>query len=99
MTQHYVHLSCANYTLPRCLHSLVSPIPQPGGKIARDDLLAFFKAARMTVDFNEIKLKSVISSDLFTTVFRGIYRYKIADPGDAGRDKKMVRVFCLLGLS
>lgn len=65
---------------------------QPGGKIAHDDLLAFFKASRMVLDFDEIDLKSVIGSGAFATVFRGIYRYKIAKPGDVGGDKKMVRV-------
>ena len=50
----------------------------------------------MVLDFDEIDLKSVIGSGAFATVFRGIYRYKIAKPGDAGGDKKMVRrwFFC-----
>lgn len=63
---------------------------QPGGKIAHDDLLAFFKASRMVLDFDEIDLKSVIGSGAFATVFRGIYRYKIGRPGDGGGDKKIV---------
>lgn len=66
---------------------------QPGGKIAHDDLLAFFKASRMVLDFDEIELKSVIGSGAFATVFRGIYRYRIGRPGEAGGDKKIVRSF------
>lgn len=46
----------------------------------------------MVLDFDEIELKSVIGSGTFATVFRGLYRYKIAKPGDVGGDKKMVRV-------
>jgi len=64
---------------------------QPGGKIAYDDLLAFFKASRMVLDFDEIDLKSVIGSGAFATVFRGIYRYRAARPGETGGDKRMVR--------
>ncbi|CAM9905553.1 unnamed protein product [Ectocarpus sp. 8 AP-2014] len=61
----------------------------PGGKIAHDDLLAFFKASRMVLDFDEIELKSVIGSGAFATVFRGIYRYRIGRPGETGGDKKI----------
>ncbi|CAM9942732.1 unnamed protein product [Sphacelaria rigidula] len=55
--------------------------------MAYDDLLAFFKASRMVLDFNEIELKSVIGSGAFATVFRGIYRYKVGQRGEP--DKKM----------
>lgn len=71
---------------------LISPAPpsKPGGKTAYDDLLAFFKASRMVLDFDEIELKSVIGSGAFATVFRGIFRHKVGRPGEGG-DKKMVR--------
>lgn len=72
---------------------------QPGGKIAHDDLLAFFKASRMVLDFDEIELKSVIGSGAFATVFRGIYRHRIGRPGETGGDRKIVRSLGLKRLS
>lgn len=62
---------------------------QPGGKVAYDDLLAFFKASRLVIDFDEIELKSVIGSGAFATVFRGVYHVK----GGRGQDEEKVRWF------
>lgn len=64
---------------------------QAGGKVAYDDLLAFFKASRLVLEFDDIELKSVIGSGAFATVFRGTYRYKVNRPGqEEPIDMKMV---------
>lgn len=92
---HYA-MSCSlpniHACVPECYHGScfcsLFLVVQPGGKVAYDDLLAFFKASRMVLDFDEIELKSVIGSGAFATVFRGIYRYKIGPRGEG--DKKMV---------
>ena len=63
---------------------------KPGGKAAYDDLLAFFNASRMVLDFDAIELKSVIGSGAFATVFRGILRHRVGRPGEEV-ERKMVR--------
>jgi hypothetical protein len=46
-----------------------------GGRQAYADLISFFNASGMVIDFNELHLKGVIGSGAFATVFRAVYRY------------------------
>ena len=45
-----------------------------GGRQAYADLISFFNASGMVIDFNEVHLKGVIGSGAFATVFRAVYR-------------------------
>lgn len=45
----------------------------PGGKQAYADLVSFFNASGMVIDYNQIALRGVIGSGAFATVFRATY--------------------------
>ncbi|CAM9408676.1 unnamed protein product [Phaeothamnion confervicola] len=46
----------------------------PGGKQAYNDLLSFYNASGMVLDFREMQLKGVIGSGAFAVVFKAVYR-------------------------
>ncbi|CAM9953278.1 unnamed protein product, partial [Choristocarpus tenellus] len=68
----------------------------PGGKVAYEDLLSFFTASLKVLDYEEIRLKSVIGSGAFATVFKAYYHnevcplYRMGGRGEEVAVKKLV---------